>query len=310
MSADLRGHLEAVLRRSVPVIPLGAGPADPLSFRQTQFLASMRKIVSTLDGVKRIHLFGHSTGGLDAELFLRRQRVDREPWTADDNAIRHRIASVCTIAAPHYGTTLALTDLSRWLSHPVKEMSLAGAGLPAVSAFLATVPQHALSFSQALGGTGALLSFLKKFFQRRELLHDLMPARIEAERAENVLELSAPVSCFVTCPLPNPKPTLERFDIPDSLFLYLTNHTAGARVDRVSAEVMDNIARLNDPSTPVIASISGTARPPHDFDELDNDAVVNTARQLLPGAELAAIVYADHADVLGHYDRRDPAASD
>src|SRR5262249_61186991 len=47
--------------------------------------------------------------------------------------------------------------------------------------------------------------------------------------------------------------------------------------------------------------------PPFRIDSGTNDAIVNTARQLLPSAELAGVVGGDHADVLGDYDRIDIA---
>jgi hypothetical protein len=38
-----------------------------------------------------------------------------------------------------------------------------------------------------------------------------------------------------------------------------------------------------------------------------NDGIVNTSRQVLPGATLAGVVVGDRADVLGDYDRIDLA---
>jgi pimeloyl-ACP methyl ester carboxylesterase len=310
VSAAIRGHLEASVRTPVPVVPLDLGPAYSLVHRQKQLLGTVGAVVRTLDGVERIHFAGHSTGGLDAELLLRERRVDGLAWTAEHEAIRRRIASVTSIAAPHFGTTLAMTDIVRWLAHPVKKWALAGAALPAAFAFAEAFPEHALSLSQLLGGSKALAAFLVKFLEKRELLVDLEPARVEALRTTNPRVVRVPVSCFVTCPLPNPDPVVEPFEAPDALFLYLTNHTAGARVRNLSAAVDDNIRRLNAPGVKRIESTSAVPRPQHDFDDTDNDAVVNSARQLIPGDELAAVVCADHADVLGHYDRRDPTFPD
>jgi hypothetical protein len=51
------------------------------------------------------------------------------------------------------------------------------------------------------------------------------------------------------------------------------------------------------------------------FDLTANDGVINAVRQLLmtraqQAPALAALVIADHADVLGHYDRRSPLAAE
>lgn len=308
VSATLRGHVEAEAGAPFPVIPLATGPADGLAHRQKCFLDAMHQIDRALGGVDRIHLIGHSTGGLDADLLLCKRPLNGEKWSDADQSIRRRIASVTTLAAPLYGTTLALADISRFAAEPFANAKLVGSLIPATAAIAAIVPERlSTTGAQLLGGAGAVYRFLRQMLYRRELLSELAPAHVEQLRETNPRELTdVPVTCFVTCPLPNLTPSRERATRPDAFFLYLTNHTAGARVHSVSSPVRANIARLNDPKAPVIASPSEPPRPPHLYDENDNDAVVNSARQLEPKAALGAIVYADHADVLGHYDRRDP----
>jgi triacylglycerol lipase len=306
-SAALRGHLEAQLGGPVPVIPLATGPADGLSLRQQCFLDAIEQLDARFGGIRRIHIFGHSTGGLDGELLLCRQRVDGKPWTRSQRELRGRIASVTTIAAPHYGTTLATADISRFVEHPWLNRRFVGSALPAVTALATTLPDRSSASSQLLGDTGSVISFLRQLLYRRQLLADLVPSNVERLRSRNPVELDAvAITCFVTCPLPNPTPSTERANQPDPFYLFLTNHTAGSRVKTLSPEVLENIERLNREGVPVIASATARSRRPHRFDDIDNDAVVNSARQLLPRASLGAIVHADHADVLGHYDRRDP----
>lgn len=328
VSSAIRGHLGAKLGRSVPVIPLATGPADSLAHRQREFFASIAVIDEQFGGIERIHLCGHSTGGLDAEFLLHRTRLDGRPWTECERVIRARIASVTTIAAPHYGTTLAMTKISRFLGcvdvlqmlrpsydydeerlrkHPWSDLRFCYSALPVLMAVARTVPERTGTGIQLLGSLGAIRSFLMRLLQQSELSADLVPENVERLRAQNPLEIDGVRrTCFVTCSVANPTPSKSRMDKPDALFSCLEGLTRKTRVPAPSPEILDNIRRLNAPDMQRIMSSSENARQDHVFDESDNDAIVNTTRQLLPDADLGAIVYADHADVLGHYDRRDP----
>jgi len=67
-----------------------------------------------------IHLIGHSTGGLDARLAI---SPHASLATSTDPAVMQRVASIVTVATPHFGTPLAALfgsmmgqSLLRWLS--------------------------------------------------------------------------------------------------------------------------------------------------------------------------------------------------
>lgn len=309
VSALLRGSLECQLGRSVPVVPLETGPTEGLIARQRRFMKDLLRLDAAMEQPEQIHLFGHSTGGLDAELLLFEKTLERSAWSPEEQLLRRRIASVTTIAAPHYGTTLALSDVARVLHEPLRNLHRAGALLPPLIALSSVWGERAPLSYQLLGDVGSAGSFVYQLARDRQLFADLTPQYVEELRAGKKRELSqVKLTCFATCALPNPSPVTVRQESPDALFLYLMNHTAGARV-APSPEVLDNIKRLNA-CKDVICSPSLAPRPPHAFDAVDNDAVVNTARQLVSDAELGAIVHADHADVLGHYDRRDPLYPD
>jgi hypothetical protein len=311
VSATLRGHLEAQTGSPFPVIPLATGPADGLAVRQRTFLDALKQIDRQLGGVSRIHLVGHSTGGLDADLLLAERPLDGARWSADDRALRDRIASVTTLAAPHYGTTLALADIARFAAQPFQNAVLVPSVVPVARALLSIAPDRAAKGAQLLGGAGSVYRFVRQMIYRRELLSDLAPDYVEDLRQQYPRELThVPVTCFVTHPLRNQTREEGRFSEPDAFFLHLQALTADARVEQVSGPVRENIRRLNEHSAPVIASPSEPPRPAHVFDDTDNDAIVNTARQIAPGSRLGAVVYADHADVIGHYDRRDPLRPD
>src|SRR5262245_34555812 len=70
VSATLRGHLSGLFRRDIPVVPLSTAPTDELAKRQSDILTTIAEYCGNSGA--RIHLVGHSTGGVDAELCVRK----------------------------------------------------------------------------------------------------------------------------------------------------------------------------------------------------------------------------------------------
>jgi triacylglycerol lipase len=69
-------------------------------------LAVMGEDAASGRGGGRIHLIGHSTGGLDARLLMHREYVQwKQPPALD--AARERVGRVVTLAAPLFGTPIA-----------------------------------------------------------------------------------------------------------------------------------------------------------------------------------------------------------
>jgi len=67
--AVLRSLLEEALEHPVPVVPCTTLPTHGLGDRQRHLLGYLERLSGEkLSGVERIHLVGHSTGGLDAQL--------------------------------------------------------------------------------------------------------------------------------------------------------------------------------------------------------------------------------------------------
>lgn len=91
------------LREEVQVWAIRTLPTGSLGARA----AKLAEFVDSLpDDGGDVHLLGHSTGGLDARLFL--SPGASLPTTVDVGAAASRVRSVVTIAAPHHGTPLAL----------------------------------------------------------------------------------------------------------------------------------------------------------------------------------------------------------
>lgn len=57
-----------------------------------------RQVEEILTGADKVHIIGHSMGGLDARCML---------WDNRAENLHHRVASVTTIGAPHHGTSFA-----------------------------------------------------------------------------------------------------------------------------------------------------------------------------------------------------------
>ena len=98
--AVLRGLLEEPLGYPVPVVPVTTLPTDNLRNRQDGLLQNLAGVCEKLSGVQRIHLVGHSTGGVDAQLLACTKSFDGHAWDKKANAVRKKIESVVTISVP------------------------------------------------------------------------------------------------------------------------------------------------------------------------------------------------------------------
>ncbi|HET7786625.1 MAG TPA: hypothetical protein VIR81_04745 [Myxococcales bacterium] len=106
--ALLRGHLRA-LRFAVHQPP----PASSLAARVLSLHAKASELIAA--GASRLHLIGHSTGGLDARLLAH----PRYTGLPERNELIARIGSLITISAPFRGTPLARrVGRGAWLAAP------------------------------------------------------------------------------------------------------------------------------------------------------------------------------------------------
>lgn len=103
--------VDRVLQRSfqelgleVDITEIQTLPTASIRFRAAKVVEAVERLAMADDGP--IHLIGHSTGGLDARLAVIPSAA--LPSTAADKA-RRQVASIVTIATPHFGTPLAAT---------------------------------------------------------------------------------------------------------------------------------------------------------------------------------------------------------
>jgi hypothetical protein len=342
VGATLRGALEARLGRAVPVLSIASEPASSLASRQKTLLEQLHRVDSLLEGPARYHLVGHSAGGVDADLLTMAQPLaSGQTWEHyDAHGIRARIRSITTIASPHHGTNLSNSSAVGFLRDPLHHLDGAAQAAGLSLHLAAMVAQRSLTLD-ALAGVAqsgsATRQFLLHLVLDQDLLRDLEPSRMEALRAESTRALFPQTVTFATC-----APALSNARAPQSarasqaresqtarqsvssdgvprscdrffaLLHALTAQDAPSSATTVEAlQVLERSAALvvRNPSAHLAA-----------FDAGSSDGVVNTARQILlpssrdrraapagsPEPIFGGCVVADHADVIGHYDRRDP----
>jgi triacylglycerol lipase len=299
VGAAIRGAVGYRSGLTVPVVPLALGPADALERRQVELLAQIRRIDDFLGCPSRLHLVGHSAGGVDAYLLTCSRPLTGRAWSAADDAIRRRIRSVTTVASPFRGTSLTGSAAARFAVNPFHGWaSFAAAARMALRAGSLEAPnphmlERAASFLVAAPEATRLCTQL---LLHRELISALEPQRMAYLMADNPRALDVRLTNFVTVV---PRSDLRRASV---FFADLWRLTAGpeAAADGLALASAIELLNRNAPN----ALRPAHAAPPQ-FDVQVNDGVVNSARQLAEphrGETFGGILVADHADVLGYYD--------
>jgi pimeloyl-ACP methyl ester carboxylesterase len=301
----LRAILEERRGAAVPVIPCATLPTSSLAERQLFLRDTLRRLVGEkLPGVERLHLVGHSTGGVDAALLACTTRLSGEPWESADEPFRRRLISVTTLAAPHHGTGLAESvqaALPQLKGLDPRTALKAGKILARLLRLLA----HDLPMLAELRGTHAadVERFLREILRSRDLISDLRPAHMVQVQREAVSDPRVRITCFAcgTAPRDRGRPS-------DGLFREMYGLTADPE-----SQAVGPMAAATEALTRWIAQPENVIRGPSSVlpvsvDAGLNDGVVNSARQILDpsdSSQFGGFVVADHADVLGHYDRKD-----
>jgi triacylglycerol lipase len=263
----------------------------------------------------RIHLIGHSTGGLDARLLANpRYRFSGEDRTLRARLLRH-LGTVVTLSAPQHGTPIAKNFMSGLPRLALEGMSLA------------TIMANAGRLSRQLGvpGIGLAYTLLRAVRPRPDMngpiidllagmdeetarqierfrgmvmsdnrmLRDLSPKRM-AVLNERIGHHGSRLVEIVTA---GPKPSFRLSDLRalDRRALYALCHVGAARGD---------FRPRTFPKGPWIAACPpGTERDLVGDAPRANDGIVPVSSQTLTG-RAARIVLADHLDIIGHYESR------
>lgn len=313
--AAVRAALETRWERSVPVIAVPIPPTASLAERQAMLVKTLSDRVHAFEhgqGQMRVHLVGHSTGGVDANLLTNDKPIGGGDWAELEPRARHlraRIRSVVSIASPHQGACIVRDPLARFFGQ--HDLRGAPALLGVLGGFAASVAGdfETHNFLANLIREGdKTYRFALGLFSRWKLLADLDPQRStrDLKLMPGVLRRS-----FVTIAGAT-RLGASSDSYADSFFRDLSKRASGwdtgcaEEGDAVQASVRRLREALAASDTNEIVIGSPDALLPTKIDGGHNDGVVNSARQLIdPGeqSELAGIVVGDHFDVMGYYDR-------
>jgi pimeloyl-ACP methyl ester carboxylesterase len=312
---------------SFEILAVDAPPVDSLVARQAALLGHLRSALER-NPAARLHLFGHSTGGLDAELLTRATGLGGNAWTDTEREVRAAIRSITTIASPLSGTTLAESPLARVFAidsaakaqRRLRDGTLAASVLPALK--LVTAGFQLLwdrAFLNVLDGIvndrPVLGAFLYSVVRHHALIADLMPEHVVTVMSQPEDPLLAGIhrARILTVAPESIKRTPE-----GGLYDLLYSSTKDAARNEPSPAFLPQLqARFKSRK---ILPVLDRARLEKLVDTLgptSSDGVVNTLRQLPPHTRanldvelqrVIAIALADHLDVVGYYPNNTIAA--
>lgn len=290
-------------------------PMGPLAARVDALYATLMDALAQGIGPKRLpvdrlHLIGHSIGGVCARLL-----TNRHHWMGDVRSGSYRdlmryIGTVVTVAAPLHGTPLA-TRLTSDFPLSIPGLSL----LSIVAKASETMPPRPITGDLLLAEmlrrpdapgqatldlllgldpetAGEIARFLDRTVADHAVLRDLAPEtmrRVNARLANG----DHPDLRHVVTVAPPPPDLHATAGITDELFrlLYATLYQATAD------------PAFEPAAFPLGAWMDGSDRTLAAAGPVVNDGVVPSCSQTLTGTA-GAIVEADHLDVVGHYRSR------
>jgi hypothetical protein len=256
--------------------------------------------------------------------------------------LRTRLRSVVSIASPHQGTCLSVDPLARLLASgdPLHLLGRVPSALKEILQLMAALPSLVSDadlpdFLASVLNSHAGQQFLGALWKSRNLINDLTPEAMRDRYSQQGAALPLLRRSFVTVAgvtstlrqtalqsLHSRRASLHKPDRasrslagedvgtpPDALFLLLSSLASGrnSQCNERDPVLPGSLERLEQAlSDPRRAIAAAPELLPERVDQLMNDGVVNSARQLINPQdpdELAAIVVGDHFDVLGHYDR-------
>lgn len=271
-----------------------------------------------------VHLIGHSSGGLTIRRMIL-ELDDRSDELLDGSlpevrgaALLERLGSVQFLATPHRGTNLA-----RWAGElqalPHVALLVSRMILGALSPLLAlegerrgerrprrTTPDMIDALHETLrngwrpnrrwgdGSIQTMLRWLEETIEGSGELRDidpeatagdgLSPVHLDEAAAARELELYQrwPTRSLVTRASPRDNDPLDLYSVLDEIIRYDPSPHLGEPA---------MVSRLRDPEVQ------------RRVDATDHDGVVNSTSMIWPDAERSVLVEADHADVIGHFDR-------
>ena len=315
--------VEEILRREAEAAGVDAEvrvvktlPTSSLAARA----ARLAEVVSEVDEDMVVHLAGHSTGGLDARLFL--SPGTTLPTRVDIDAAAARVRSLVTVATPHWGAPLATyftgvqghrlmglvsVVVTQILRHGKSSLGAAWK----VGKFVLMLDRIAGVHSKARDSLGRQLSaglaevgelerssvesLLGEMGEDSSLLEHLTPTSLELFNAATHDRSTARYGCVVAMA---PSPRLGEVLRHGLRPLDHASHALYAAAHRLTATATP---RKRDPLTPEQRACltRGFGRLPTNA---DSDGLVPTLSQVW--GDIVAAVQADHFDLMGWYGGR------
>lgn len=286
-------------------------PTSSLTMRAARVVETIAATAKRGDGP--IHLIGHSSGGMDARLFATPGVV--LPTKVDVERFAGRLASVVTVATPHYGTPLASFFTSRLGQQILQGLSLSTIyllrygelplrALLQLGALFARWDHVALNSKLldyvfevilgdfSIGRRRAVERLFAEVAKDQALLTQLTPEAVGVFNATVNDRPGVRYGCVVTrSAKPSVRSARETGLDPAGQAL----HTVYATLYQLAAQTP---SRAAPPLTP-----KQERALKHDYRRsptaADNDGIVPTRSQVW--GNVIAAVKADHLDVIGHY---------
>lgn len=285
-------------------------PTGPLAERVSSLARTVDWLLTSgpieLGPAKRVHLVGHSTGGLDARLFVNR-RYPRiaGPTASDQSALLKHIGSVVTLSAPHAGAPFA-KNVAPYLGNFVGKNLLvvaylasiaaaSGKALPGAPLLNGPIERLKLLLLGKIAESGPEVAeqvarFITRVREDLRLFDDLQPDAMRSLN-ERVREGDTwPIHSFMTTA---PRPTLSALAAGPAAWLYAWAWSQARP-----------LTRGGEPF-PKGEWLAGEAHRSLDHRSA-NDGVVPTSSQSYVGSAtrqpMPLHIKADHVDVIGHFD--------
>ncbi|GAA3958595.1 hypothetical protein [Allohahella marinimesophila] len=316
--AALRAALQTILGGAVPVVALNTRPSSQLAVRQAELLKNISEFEARFGRAERIHLIGHSTGGVDAALLLNDKPLTGVAWEQlDPTGIRQRLRTVIPMAAPQWGTCLTLAPFVRVVREsPLRQPFRSVKRIAALGRLLSRAARSFVrdqfaknAFSEVITDIGEAGRYVIGVLADLDLLDNLRPVEMIALRQGSNRDPALEVrlaSVVTAAGIRIGEPPYQ----PEPLFRTLYEATAGEEIDcpmpaapgQRAVEALRQALRDG-------RCISDQSVRPRTVDLCVNDGIVNTARQLVMfdepqvDEELLAFAIADHLDVIGFYAR-------
>ncbi len=312
------GHVTELLRETAPafgirgdVVVVETIPTASLRVRAAAVAQAVANAVGTSDAV--VSIVGHSSGGLDARLFVTPDVSLPSPLDVEREA--RRVRSIVTVSAPHFGTPVAQlfnSLLGQQLLRLLSVLTIYGlrAGRLPIGAALRIArlfrrrADHPGSVVEQLvdelladfssGRRREIERFLSTLGKDQDLLGQITPAGMDLFNASTEDRAGVRYGCVVTRARP---PGLRSFAASFKDAYALATHAVYVALYRIASGMPPSRQpRLTRAQAAVLRRAYGWRT-----DMRANDGMVPTLSQVWGDVIHAA--WADHLDVIGHFYR-------